>query len=709
MNHFPSTTLRTGATPGHSSAAESRPASSARDSALIDIHDLTIGFASRAGTMLPVLRNIDLQVRRGESVGLVGESGSGKSTLALAAMGYLKGGLKVMGGGARFAEHAMFDLSRPQLERVRGGKIALIPQNSGQSLTPTLRIGAQLREALALHSSLPPAAHPQRVIELLTQVRLPEPATIVTRYPHELSGGQQQRVAIAMALAGEPDALLLDEPTTGLDVTTQAHILELLRDLNRETGTAMVYVSHDLGAIARVCDRVVVLYAGEVVLQGSTRQVLLAPMHPYAKGLLASIPKLSDAQLPVALAGRPPAPGGAGSGCSFVDRCAIAQDICRSARPPLATLASGDVSRCYFPEQTAQITSRGANPTAVRASADEGPPVLVLDDICISYARPGLLDQLLGRRPNVPNTVDGVALRIGKGETIGLVGESGSGKSTILKAVAGLLAPVRGAIEFGQDEAMAQDVDHRTPDHLRRIQLVFQNPDDSLNPRHTVADILAQPLQLYFGLRGEELHQRSVALLERVRLGGHYMDRLPSQMSGGEKQRIAIARAFAAEPDVVLCDEVTSALDVSVQAAVLELLNDLKRDKGTTYLFVSHDLAVVRALSDRVAVLYQGRLCEVGPAADVYASPSHPYTEVLLGAVLEPVPDKAPVLLADDVVELAPPAMGCPFQRRCPKKVGDICDTQMPPWQTSEGGHAIRCHIPRSELAAPASTHVGVK
>jgi peptide/nickel transport system ATP-binding protein len=669
-------------------------------SPLIDIQDLSIGFAGRSGRMLPVLRNIDLQVRRGESVGLVGESGSGKSTLALAAMGYLKTGLTVMSGSARFSGNDMFGLTRPQLERVRGGKIALIPQNSGQSLTPTMRVGRQLREAIALHSDLPEQAREQRVIALLTQVRLPDPAVIAGRYPHELSGGQQQRVAIAMALAGEPDALLLDEPTTGLDVTTQAHILELLRELNRQTGTAMVYVSHDLGAIARVCDRVVVLYAGEVVLQGSTHQVLLNPVHPYAKGLLASIPKLSEARLPVALAGRPPAPGGAGKGCAFVDRCALAQDKCRNGRPPLTPLPSGEWTRCHFHEQTAQLAVASDSAVTAHVADASADPALVLEELSISYAKPGLLDQLLGRKPDVPNTVDRITLRIGKGETVGLVGESGSGKSTILKAVAGLLAPVGGSIEFGRDEAMAQDVDHRTRDHLRRIQLVFQNPDDSLNPRHTVADILAQPLQLYFGLQGDELHHRSVALLERVRLGGHYMDRLPSQMSGGEKQRVAIARAFAAEPDVVLCDEVTSALDVSVQAAVLELLNDLKRDKGTTYLFVSHDLAVVRALSDRVAVLYQGRLCEIGPAADVYASPSHPYTEVLLGAVLEPVPDKAPVLLAEDVVELSPPARGCPFQRRCPKKLGVVCESEVPPWQTADSGHAIRCHIPRAQLVA---------
>ncbi len=666
---------------------------------LILVRDLTVGFSGRSGAMLPVLRNIDLTVRRGESVGLVGESGSGKSTLALAAMGYLKTGLKVMGGTVHFRSHDMFALPHAALEQLRGGKIALIPQNSGQSLTPTLRIGAQMTEALQLHSRLPADDYARRVVELMTQVRLPQPEAILQRYPHELSGGQQQRVAIAMALAGEPDALLLDEPTTGLDVTTQAHILELLRELNRQTGTAMVYVSHDLGAIARVCDRVVVLYAGEVVLQGSTRKVLGEPMHPYARGLLASIPRISDPRLPAALAGRPPAPGGAGAGCSFVDRCGMAEERCRSERPGLVALPGGETTRCHFHDRIRPPQAAGIPPTAAPLVREARPPALVLDDLSITYTRPSLFAQLLGRRPTTPNTVDRFALHVGQGETIGLVGESGSGKSTILKTVAGLLAPTAGAITFGTGDALEPDVDHRPPDHLRRIQLVFQNPDDSLNPRHTVAQILAQPLQLYFGLQGEALQRRSVELLERVRLGSHYLDRLPSQMSGGEKQRVAIARAFAADPDIVLCDEVTSALDVSVQAAVLELLSELQRDRGTTYLFVSHDLAVVRALANRVAVLYQGRLCEIGPTQAVYASPSHPYTEVLLGAVLEPDPDHAPALLTDDVLELGPPATGCPFQRRCPRRIGDLCATTAPPWQTTPEGHGIRCHIPREQLA----------
>ena len=664
-------------------------------SALIDIRDISVGFVGRDGRTREVLRNIDLAVAPGECVGLVGESGSGKSTLALAAMGYLKRGLRLLNGSAVFSGTDMFVQSRRELERIRGGQLALIPQNSGQSLTPTLRIGAQLGEALRLHSALPADQHAAKVVELLGHVRLPDPEAIVARFPHELSGGQQQRVAIAMALAGEPEALLLDEPTTGLDVTTQAHILELLRDIAADRGMAMVYVSHDLGAIARVCTRVVVMYAGEVVLEGSTRHVLKFPTHPYAQGLLASIPKLDDSALPIALDGRPPAPGDAGAGCAFADRCALVQDRCRSTRPQLEASESGGTVRCFFAKEAGR--QQGQIIGAAPARFSGGDTMLDLDGLAISYARPRLLDQLLGRGTDVPPTVDDISISIGKGETLGLVGESGSGKSTILKTIAGLLPPAAGAVTAG-DQSLPHMVEHRDPGQLRQIQLIFQNPDDSLNPRHTVADILEQPLKLYFGLTGGKLRARSAEILERVRLGAHYLDRLPSQLSGGEKQRVAIARAFAAGPEIVLCDEVTSALDVSVQAAVLDLLNDLKRSQGTTYIFVSHDLAVVRALSDRVAVLYQGRLCEIGQTDQVFEGESHPYTKVLLGAVLEPDPDAAPTLAADDIVERAPPASGCPFQRRCPRRLGEICDTDTPPWQSPEAGHFIRCHISLEDL-----------
>lgn len=666
---------------------------------LISIRDLSVGFTGRSGRTVPVLRGVDMAVCRGQSLGIVGESGSGKSTVALAAMGYLKRGLRRLSGEVCFNGADMFARSRVELEAIRGGQLGLIPQNSGQSLTPTMRIGRQMVEALKLHCKMPQGAHEARVLDLLAQVRLPDPEVILRRFPHELSGGQQQRVAIAMALAGEPDALLLDEPTTGLDVTTQAHILELLRDLAAARNMAMVYVSHDLGVIARVCERVMVMYAGEVVLQGPVRQVLQDPVHPYARGLLASIPRLGERHLPVALEGRPPAPGEAGQGCAFAPRCGLAVDQCRAKAPPLAEDGTGNLVRCYRSVDVGGLDAMGHGSVPVRCKRGSA-VALDLGAVTISYTAQGWFERMLGHAAMVP-TVAGISIAIKQGETVGLVGESGSGKSTILKAVAGLLPPVAGKISLC-DEVLPVKVEQRAPDQLRRVQLIFQNPDESLNPRHRVADILAQPLSLYYGLKGQELYRRSVEILETVRLGAHYMDRLPGQLSGGEKQRVAIARAFAAEPEVVLCDEITSALDVSVQAAMLELLNEFKRLKGTTYVFVSHDLAVVRALSDRVAVLYQGRLCEIGPVEAVYGPHSHPYTEVLLNAVLEPDPDVAPKLMAADVVELSPPAKGCPFQRRCPRRTkdipGDICDRETPPWRAPGAGHAIRCHLPVEKL-----------
>lgn len=665
--------------------------------AVIDIQGLSVGFTGRSGATLPVLRDVSLSVRRGESIGIVGESGSGKSTLALAAMGYLKQGLRKLGGEVCFNGIDMFARTRAELEAIRGGQLGLVPQNSGQSLTPTTRVGRQMCEALRLHCDLPESDLIPRAVDLLGQVRLPDPEVIMQRFPHELSGGQQQRVAIAMALAGEPEALLLDEPTTGLDVTTQAHILELLRDLAAERQMAMVYVSHDLGVIARCCDRVAVMYAGEIVLEGPTRRMLRDPPHPYPRRLLAAIPRINDPCLPVALDGRPPAPGVGLGRCSFADRCPLADDRCRAQPPEVQEISDGVMVRCFHHDKMAGLQAGLHHPEAVHQYS-EGDEVLALNDLAVSYYKPGIWDRLTSSDTGPPATVAGIDLTIAQGETIGLVGESGSGKSTILKAIAGLLTPSNGDILVAGNVPLPTSVDRRQPEQLRRIQMVFQNPDESLNPRHTVAQIIAQPLRLYYGLHGQALRDRSVEILDTVRLGAHYLDRLPNQLSGGEKQRVAIARAFAAEPEIVLCDEVTSALDVSVQAAVLDLLNELKRSKNTTYIFVSHDLAVVRALSDRVAVLYQGRICEIGPTEKVYGAPSHPYTEVLVNAVLEPDPDTAPTLSAEDVVELSPPAQGCPFQRRCPRKLGSQCDSETPPWRDDGNGHLIRCHIAQDDL-----------
>ena len=663
------------------------------------VKNLSIGFKSQKGKEISILRNVTTNIKKGETVGIVGESGSGKSTLALAMMGYVKHGLFTMNGECLFNSLNLLDLSNNELEKIRGRKIAMIPQNAGQSLTPNLKIGYQIEEALKLHTNLNENERKNRISELLNNVRLPSPDVMALRYPHELSGGQQQRVAVAMALAGNPELLLLDEPTTGLDVTTQAHVLELLKDIVKDTGTSMVYVSHDLGAIAQVCDRVIVMYAGEIVLEGPVRKILKEPIHPYTNGLLKSIPKLSLEGLPESMPGAQPQPGHIGEGCSFYDRCNISDEKCKTKTPDLEFLSEIDTSvRCFNYKKVIINQNKNIQLKNLDEKNIENNEILSLSDVSISYAKQSFLDQLFNKLTDSNPTVKDINININKGETIALVGESGSGKSTILKSIAGLLKTKNGNINFAQNRKLSEDLKNRSSDDLRAIQLIFQNPDESLNPNHTVEQILSQPLKLYFGLKEDKLKKNIIELLEKVRLGEFYMTRYPRQLSGGEKQRIAVARAFAAKPEIILCDEVTSALDVSVQAAVLDLLKKLKDDFGTTYIFVSHDLAVVKAISDRVAVLYQGRLCEIGPSKNVYKFPSHPYTEVLLGAVLEPDPDIKPKLIAEDIVEEKPPEKGCCFQGRCPRILGDKCREEVPPWQVGENGNAIRCHIDIEEL-----------
>ena len=662
---------------------------------MIETRDLQIG-VPLTDRSFNIVSDINLSIRRGDSIGLVGESGSGKSTIALSMMGYLGSGLEVLDGSSSFQGSSVFDLSPAKLQKLRGGQLALIPQNAGQALAPNLRIAAQLAEALELHSDIPASKRRERMVELLHQVRLPDPDVILERYPHELSGGQQQRVAIAMALAGEPEALILDEPTTGLDVTTQAHILELLAQLRVERNLAMVFVSHDLGVIARVCTRVVVLYAGEIAEDGPVGDVLRNPAHPYTRGLIASIPKLSEAAIPASMEGRPPSPGNREQGCLFAPRCSYANDLCRTSKPAQTEAGQAHRVRCHH---AAAIARRADLPATTRREPTKvGSPIVSLEGVQIRYDSPGLIDRLTNK-PRPTPTCDGIDLTIRAGETVALVGESGSGKSTILKAISGLVPPSQGSI-YGPDRLqLPPSLKNRSADQKRRIQMVFQNPDASLNPRQTVEEIIGSPLKLYESLSGRALRDRVVELLDQVRLGASYLRKLPTQMSGGEKQRIGIARAFAARPDLILCDEVTSALDVSVQAAVLRLLVDLQAQTGAALLFVSHDLAVVRAISDRVMVLYQGRMCEIGPAEDVFGEPYHPYSAMLMNAILEPDPDKAPALLADDATELSPPAQGCPFQRRCARRIGPICDTESPRNALGpKGPHDIRCHLSESDL-----------
>ncbi|MEL6577387.1 MAG: ABC transporter ATP-binding protein, partial [Pseudomonadota bacterium] len=660
----------------------------------IAVDGLSLGFRGPAGDARLILRDISFSLAAGETLGLVGESGSGKSTLALALMGYLDPGLDVVSGSVVFENHDLFALSEPARRQLRGKRIALIPQSAGQALTPTLRVRDQIDEALRLHTALGAAARRERLHALLRQVRLPPAAEIAERYPHQLSGGQQQRVAIAMALGSGARALILDEPTTGLDVTTQAHILALLRGLAEEAGVTMITISHDLGVIAQVAERIAVMYAGEIVEMGSTAGILSSPAHPYPQALLASLPRLDGTDLPTALEGVPPLVGAPRHGCAFAPRCPIATEMCQASAPPRQPTAHG-TARCFHPgsaalEPAARETAPPKTPSEV--------PALTAQNLSVRYARPGLLARLLGRRP-APDAVAEVTLTVPRGETLGLVGESGSGKSTVLRALAGLVAPRTGQVAIA-GRPVAARVSDRALETVQPLQMVFQNADSALNPRQTVREILEAPLRLYANLTPDDMARRLADLLAAVRLPEAYLERFPGQLSGGEKQRIGIARAFAAEPQWVLCDEVTSALDVSVQATVLRLLDELQQNAQTGYLFVSHDLAVVRAVADRIAVLYQGRICELGPAEAVFAPPYHPYTHVLLGAVLTPDPSARPALAADDAIDSAPPATGCPFQNRCPHRIGPVCDTEPPPARLIAEGHRITCHLDQHALRA---------
>ena len=655
---------------------------------LLSVEALTIGVREPKERVLPVVEQASFALTRGGSLGIAGESGSGKSTLLLALMGIVKPGLAHIGGRVLFDGVPMFGAPEERLQLIRGGRLALIPQNAGTALTPTLRIGTQIDEALALHTKLGREQRQERTVELLAKVRLPDPERLARRFPHELSGGQVQRAAIAMALAGEPELLLLDEPTTGLDVTTQLGILDLLSDLRHASEVAFVCVSHDLGVLARLCDRIAVMYAGSTLEEAATVDALEHPAHPYTRALIGSIPRLTGGALPSAIPGRPPVLRNPRAGCLFASRCPSVQTDCRTTVPPLHANAEGRRLACFHPVDSATAGVAVHTQTARGEAAHPDAIALTLDDLSVSYGKPSLFGWLTGANPPNP-TVHSVTLSLQRGEILGLVGESGSGKSTILRAISGLWPASGGRIASADGSDLTKPVEQRDGKALRAVQLVFQNPDASLNPRHTIEEILAQPFRLYFRMPDREIRKRAAALLADVRLDESYLARFPGQLSGGERQRVAIARAFAAEPEVLLCDEVTSALDVSVQASVLRLLRDLSSSRGVATILVSHDLAVVHALADRIAVLYLGHVVESGPAREVCGHPRHPYTRALIAAALEPSPlaakRRAPVRDTNDM-----PSSGCPFAGRCLDRI-EPCLTQMPAW--SGTSHRARCHL----------------
>ena len=678
---------------------------------LVAVEGLTIDFWSN-DRWNNVVNDATFSIARGEALGLVGESGCGKTTTALALLGFQRPGSRIRSGTIDFGGRDLAHLSRRELQKVRGRRVSLVPQNPTTALSPGLRIGDQLAEAMAVHDvGSSGADRTRRARELIAHVRLPDPARTARKYPHQLSGGQQQRVVIAMALACDPELIVLDEPTTGLDVTTQAQILDLLRRLRAELGMAMLYVTHNLGVVAAVCDRVGVMYAGELVEDAPVRELFSHPRHPYTRGLIDAVPSVAAPHrsrdfVLRGLLKRNELP----KGCRFAPRCDFAEEACFEQRQVLRPIAEAHEVACRRVEEVERLTAGRTSASSyvpLVAAADE--PLLDVAGLSISYDR---RRWRLARaaRPQLV-VVQDVTFDLRARETFALVGESGSGKSTIARTVGGLLRPLSGQLTFeGRD--LAATVESRSKDVRREIQIVLQNPDASLNPRQRVHQIVGRPLELFFGLRGKARRAGVAKALEDVRLDAAFANRYPDELSGGERQRIAIARALAARPRLMLCDEILSALDVSVQTNIVELLRELQAEQGIAYLFISHDLAVVRALSHRVGVLYLGELCEVGSAADVYAPPYHPYTHMLLSAVPEIDGENtiSTAVRSDPGVASARPESACPFTDRCPWKVGPICHEVDPPWQTTGNGHMLRCHIPLEELtrrAAESAVRVG--
>jgi peptide/nickel transport system ATP-binding protein len=656
----------------------------------IELQDLEVVYRVR-GIDRSVLRSVDLAIGEGESYGLVGESGCGKTTVAFAIMRALPRNGRVVSGSIRVSGEDLLRMSPAQVRRLRATTLSMVYQNPATALNPSIRIGAQVTEVFRLLNVEKDEAR-ERAQQMLAKVQISDPARVMSRYPHQLSGGMQQRVVIAMALAKDPTLLILDEPTTGLDATVEAEVLDLVSALGAEFRTSVLFISHNLGVIAKMCERVGVLYAGRLVEQGPATSVFEDPRHPYTVGLLRGIPRAGvrkDRERLDTIPGYLPQLGADLRACVFVDRCGLAKEICGQEEPDFFSLGNGRNSRCYFHEQAHELP-RTLSPTPVRGARNgQTPVVLEAQHLSKTFRQEG----------SEVRALEDVSLVIRQGETLGLVGESGSGKTTFARLLLGLTARDADSIVELDGKPLAALITKRDADQVRAIQIVFQNPDSALNRRFSVRRIIARALSKLLGLRGRRQDERLHALAESVRFDERLLGVRPAQLSGGLKQRVAIARAFAGEPRIVVCDEPTSALDVSVQAAILNLLADLQADESVTYLFISHDLGVVRYLSDRIAVLYLGRVMELGDAETVFHAPHHPYTEALLSAVPTIEGGERPrIRLEGEVPSAAEPPSGCVFHTRCPRKWGDICEREEPPLAEVERDHFMRCHIPLEEL-----------
>jgi peptide/nickel transport system ATP-binding protein len=673
---------------------------------ILEIDTLSISFFTRARE-IPAVMDFSCKVMAGESMGLVGESGCGKSTVALAVMRDLGKNGRITGGSIKFKGRDLTNMDEEELRHIRGSEIAMIYQEPMASLNPAMKIGAQLVEVPMIHQGMARDEAMKLARQIIADVRLPDPDRILQAYPHQLSGGQQQRIVIAMALMSKPALLILDEPTTALDVTVEAGIVDLVKDLGKKYGTSMLFISHNLGLILDVCDRLCVMYSGEAVETGNVRQVFDKMRHPYTQALFRSIPlpTANKSSRPlVAIPGNFPLPHERPKGCNFGPRCDYFQDgRCNAGDIPMDPVPGDDrhASRCL---RWSEIDWNAPLADIVtKPRAEIGEVVLKMEDLKKYYSVSS--GSFGGGDEKVVKANETLSFEARSGETLAIVGESGCGKSTFAKVLMGLETATSGSILLFDENVQSTPIQQRNTDTVSSVQMVFQNPFDTLNPSMTVGRQIIRALEVFQkGNSDAERTARMLELLDLVKLPRAFADRMPRQLSGGQKQRVGIARAFAGGAKVVVADEPVSALDVSVQAAVTDLLMDIQRENGTTLLFISHDLSIVRYLSDRVMVMYLGHVVEMGTTDQVFQPPYHPYTEALLSAV--PIADtrvtRKRIVLDGDIPSAMNPPPGCPFQTRCRWKsqVPDgLCDREMPPVRQLGGGHQVKCHLSDEILA----------
>ncbi len=675
---------------------------------ILEIDNLSISFFTRRGE-IPAVMDFSCTVMPGEAMGIVGESGCGKSTVSLGIMRDMGNRGKIVGGRIRFKGKDMGELSEAELRSIRGNEIAMIYQEPMASLNPAMKVGQQLTEVPILHDKVSKEEAWRRALEMVKAVRLPDPERMMRSYPHQLSGGQQQRIVIAMALLSKPALLLLDEPTTALDVTVEAGIVELVKGLGKQFGTSMIFVSHNLGLILETCDRITVMYSGEAVETGSVKDVFDRMRHPYTQGLFRSIPLPGadkNSRPLVAIPGQLPLPHERPKGCNFGPRCQhFVEGLCNADEIPMIAVDGHDnhFSRCVrFNEIDWAALPEGAKKK--NEPVKPGAPVLKIDDLR-KYYRVSANAMFGGGEGRVVKANESISFEARESETVAIVGESGCGKSTLAKVLLGLETASSGRVTLGNKDIQSIGIEQRSVDTISSIQMVFQNPFDTLNPSHSVGAQIIRTLEKFkVGKTAADRQNRMLELLDLVKLPRAFADRMPRQLSGGQKQRIGVARAFAGNAKVVVADEPVSALDVSVQAAVTELLMDIQRQNKTTMLFISHDLSVVRYIADRVVVMYLGHIVEQGTTDQIFSPPYHPYTEALLSAI--PIADtsvvKKHIVLEGDIPSAMNPPPGCPFQTRCRYKSlvpGNLCETELPPLKDLGNGHRSLCWLSDDVLA----------